>query len=626
QSPSISLSKTADPLTYSAVGEVVTYTFTVENTGNVTLSDVSISDPLTGLSAVSPANIATLAPGATETFTATYTITQADLDNGSVTNTATVNAIDPNGNAIIGSDSEVINAEFNLLIANDDTAGPINGLTGGEAGINVLDNDTLNGNPVDTADVTITPNTEGPLTVNADGTVTVSPNTPAGTYTVEYTICENLNAANCATGTITVEVSAAVLVANGDTAGPINGLTGGDAGINVLDNDTLNGNPVDPSAVTITPNTEGPLTVNVDGTVTVSPNTPAGTYTVAYTVCENLNPANCSTATVTVEIAAGDLIANDIDFGSFTTDFEGLLGNALANDLLNGQPLDPNLVDFEIIDFDGLEGVFVNPNGELAILPFFNTPGNYVLTYRICKILNPDNCSTANIFIQIEESRVDLIVTKSSQEIQIFEGDEFDYIIELFNNSDVTAFNVVLTDDLPSGVTFMSTTVIDNPDGLDVNVRIGSGEVIYEIPVMPGRAILNIRLRVRANPLSGQEELTLRNVVSVLSDQIEMVPENNFDEDINTVNAFFIPNVITPNNDGKNDVFIIRGINKFVSNKIVIFNRWGDHVFEAQNYQNNWNAEGLIDGTYFYVFTATDSEGREHQFKGWIHVTRRIFD
>lgn len=368
------------------------------------------------------------------------------------------------------------------------------------------------------------------------------------------------------------------------------------------------------------------MTVNADGTVTVAQNTAAGTYTVFYTVCENINPANCSTAAVTVEIGVSDLIANDIDFGSFATDFEGLLGNALTNDLINSSPLNPLFVDFEIIDFGGLLGVFVNPNGEVSILPFFNVPGNYRLTYRICEILNPDNCRIANIFIQIEQSGVDLVVSKSSQNIEIFEGDEFDYIIELVNSSEVTAFNVRLTDDLPSGVTFISTEVIDNPDGLEVNVRVGSGEVVYGIPVLPGRSGVRIRLRVKANPLSGQAELTLRNIVSVLSDQIELVPENNFDEDINTVNAFFIPNVITPNNDGKNDVFIIRGINKFVSNKIVIFNRWGDHVFEAQNYQNNWNAEGLIDGTYFYVFTATDRDGREHQFKGWIHVTRRTFD
>ncbi|WP_291782550.1 gliding motility-associated C-terminal domain-containing protein, partial [Cecembia sp.] len=386
------------------------------------------------------------------------------------------------------------------------------------------------------------------------------------------------------------------------------------------------GDPVDPADVTITPNTEGPLTVNADGTVTVAPNTPAGIYTVDYTVCEILNPGNCNSATVTIELVEGNLIANDIDFGTFTTDYDGLLGNALANDLLNGQELDPNLVDFDVTDFGGLEGVFVNPNGDLFILPFLNTPGVYVLTYRICEILNPENCRTASITVEIEESRVDLVISKSSQDVEIFEGDEFDYIIELVNNSDVTAFNVVITDDLPSGVSYVTTNILENPQDLSVAVRTGQGQVIYEIPEMPGRATITIRLRVRANPLSGQDQVTIRNVIAVLADQVELVPEDNNDEDVNIVNGFFIPNVITPNNDGRNDFFVVKGLNKFVSNKIVIFNRWGDHVFESDNYQNNWNAEGLIDGTYFYVLTAIDNEGREHQFKGWIHVTRTTFD
>jgi uncharacterized repeat protein (TIGR01451 family) len=91
QTATLTLDKSASSATYSTVGDVITYTFTVENTGNVTLTDISITDPLPGLSAISPATIATLAPGATETFTATYTITQTDLDNGSVSNSATVN-------------------------------------------------------------------------------------------------------------------------------------------------------------------------------------------------------------------------------------------------------------------------------------------------------------------------------------------------------------------------------------------------------------------------------------------------------------------------------------------------------------------------------------------------------
>ncbi len=60
-----------------------------------------------------------------------------------------------------------------------------------------------------------------------------------------------------------------------------------------------------------------------------------------------------------------------------------------------------------------------------------------------------------------------------------------------------------------------------------------------------------------------------------------------------------IPNVISPNGDGDNDYFYIQGI--LASRSTVrIFNRWGQVVFEQVNYQNNWAAADLPDGTYFY--------------------------
>ena len=76
------------------VGDEITYTFTVTNTGLVTLTNVTVTDPLV---TVTGGPIAALAPGGVDstTFTAVYTITQADIDNGSITNTATVNGPRP---------------------------------------------------------------------------------------------------------------------------------------------------------------------------------------------------------------------------------------------------------------------------------------------------------------------------------------------------------------------------------------------------------------------------------------------------------------------------------------------------------------------------------------------------
>jgi uncharacterized repeat protein (TIGR01451 family) len=78
-------------------GDVLTYTFAVTNTGNVTLTDVAPDDPR--VSGISPGPV-TLSPGTTQIFTADYTVTQDDVEGGDVVNTATASGTPPSGAAV----------------------------------------------------------------------------------------------------------------------------------------------------------------------------------------------------------------------------------------------------------------------------------------------------------------------------------------------------------------------------------------------------------------------------------------------------------------------------------------------------------------------------------------------
>jgi uncharacterized repeat protein (TIGR01451 family) len=100
----IDLRKTASG---PSANRVVAYSFQVTNTGAGTLSSVTVTDPLPGLSAVACPGT-TLAPGASMTCTATYTLTQADINAGSVTNTATATGAPPEGPSVTDQDSATV--------------------------------------------------------------------------------------------------------------------------------------------------------------------------------------------------------------------------------------------------------------------------------------------------------------------------------------------------------------------------------------------------------------------------------------------------------------------------------------------------------------------------------------
>ena len=92
-----------------------------------------------------------------------------------------------------------------------------------------------------------------------------------------------------------------------------------------------------------------------------------------------------------------------------------------------------------------------------------------------------------------------------------------------------------------------------------------------------------------------------------------------------------------PNNDNKNDYFIISGIEDYPNNNLQIYNRWGVIVFEVDSYPGRGNSEAfkgyskgrvtiskdekLPSGTYYYVlsFPGEDNPGKK-QYAGYLYL------
>ncbi len=279
-------------------GSTIDYRVEATNTGTTTLANVVVSDPLL---APSSTTCATLAPRAACTLSGSYTVQASDVDAGEVRNTASADS---------DNTDPVADTVATPVQASDIAAGGDSGTTPQNTPVTlpVLGNDTLDGQPVSPAEVTITQTTtpaNGTVRINDDGTLTYTPKPGfSGTDTFTYTLCENQDPSNCTTATVAVTVEPNTVVASDDQAGTVPGKP---VATPVLDNDSSPGAPLDPASVEIV---EGPANGSVAcdaaGLCTYTPNPGfSGTDTYTYRVCDTSTPTPvCDTAVVTVKVAA----------------------------------------------------------------------------------------------------------------------------------------------------------------------------------------------------------------------------------------------------------------------------------------------------------------------------------
>ncbi|WP_281323664.1 gliding motility-associated C-terminal domain-containing protein [Flavobacterium sp. IMCC34518] len=379
----------------------------------------------TNQTVASDSNCQALVPDFTKSIVATDNCTAGD--SLIVTQLPAVGSIAMSGNTTIiitieDSCGNKTTCEANLLVtnfivANDDIGSPVNGYTGGISFTNVLSNDLLKCNTIKASDVQISfVNATNPGITFANNNVVVAAGTPAGNYTLTYQICEIANLANCDSAIVTIFVSTPIIDAITETTIPINGLPGGTTA-SLVGNDNLNGYPVvigtNPGQVTLREvNVPTGLILNLDGTVTVAPSTPAGNYNVTYTICEVTNPTNCDTVTSIVVVGAAVIQAQNDDIVVDNTlnvvvlkPFNEDHGN--GEDTLDGIKITFDKVKVTVTDVILPSGQNfpvpkVDLNSNEIVIPPSVPAGIYTIFYTICEKINPSNCSSAVINITVK--------------------------------------------------------------------------------------------------------------------------------------------------------------------------------------------------------------------------------
>ena len=86
-----------------------------------------------------------------------------------------------------------------------------------------------------------------------------------------------------------------------------------------------------------------------------------------------------------------------------------------------------------------------------------------------------------------------------------------------------------------------------------------------------------------------------------------------------------VPNVFTPNNDGINDIFEIRGADNIAKYKLTIFNRYGRKIYETNDINSHWSGDNVSSGVYFWAINTSCIQGQsitEKAYNGSISVLK----
>ena len=258
------------------------------------------------------------------------------------------------------------------------------------------------------------------------------------------------------------------------------------------------------------------------------------------------------------------------------------------------------------LDSDVSNGTLtLNPDGTYTYVPDADFNGTDSFTYQVCD--SNGDCDIATVVITVNPVN----------DMPIAEDDDIEV------NEDSGANNILVLE--------------DNGNGEDYFGGDGPGTETINVIVSPENGTLTINDNGTPNDPTDDYFVYTPNADFYGSDSFEYEicdADGDCDQAIVSINilddnVLNIPEGFSPNGDGVNDYFVIEGLEVYPENTIIIFNRWGNKVFEASPYNNDWDGINMFgitiggnqlpEGTYFYIIKLTDDM---KVVKGYVYITK----
>jgi len=203
--------------------------------------------------------------------------------------------------------------------------------------------------------------------------------------------------------------------------------------------------------------------------------------------------------------------------------------------------------------------------------------------------------------------------------------------------SNIGAGTYIVTVTDANNCVLMDTLVVSQPDSLNASITspvLDNGSNVSGPDATDGTIISAVTGGTPLYIYNWSNGATTANLTSVPAGSYTLiVTDANGCVDTVTIlltepNVLEMPSGFSPNGDGLNDLFVVHGLSVYPQNLLSIYNRWGNLVYEKENYNNTWDGKSntgadLPDGTYFVILKLNANKGNtEKTLTGYVDLRR----